>query len=178
MATGTMYHTHHRTAPQRAQAAALPCASGYHRGTHTDRTGHALRLYHVGTPHSGHTEPHSEPQPLQMACAAALPCRNTHTGRTDPHSGHTGAHSEPQHILPAQSTTPTIGQPQRLQIHSPTYGMCCGSTDSPDRSTAAQAAALPCRKCKKILQKAKKIQYTKYIERNFCTIESINVFYK
>ena len=114
MATGTEYHTHHRTAsagariyseqehPQRAHrasqtASAMATGTMYHThhrtasaGAHTDRAGHRLRLYHAraatigtGTPHSGRTEPHSEPQPLQMACAAALPCRNT------PHRAHT-----------------------------------------------------------------------------------------
>ena len=99
-------------------AAALPCASGYHRGTHTDRAGHALRLYHGTHPTQGaqsltarlsdgyrHNVPHPPSDRLQRAA-------QIHTGHTEPHSA-------PQRWLPAQCTTHTIGQPQRAaQIHT------------------------------------------------------------
>ena len=90
-----MVHT-----PQ-GRAEALCYASGYHRGTHTDRTGHALRLYTMtaGQIHTG------------------TRCGSTMYARTHTHRGRTQPHSEPQRWLPAQCTTPTIGQPQRARVY-------------------------------------------------------------
>ena len=117
-------------APTREGRCIFLCALRLYTMTaRTDPHRHRLRLYHAraatigtGTPHSGRTEPHSEPQRwLPAQCTTPTigqpqrarvytANRNTRTGRTDPHS-------EPQHILPAQSTTPTIGQPQRARVY-------------------------------------------------------------
>jgi hypothetical protein len=78
MATGTMYHRARDSEPQRlqmARAAALPCASGYHR--------HRLRLYHGTHPTAGaqiHTDSLSTcyRHNIPSARAAALPWYTHH----------------------------------------------------------------------------------------------------
>ena len=135
-----------------ACAEALPCASETDpkQAANCGLFSFALRLYHIGTPHRGHTQPHRWHvlrlyamraatdgmccgsmlcERLPSAQAAALPCRNTPQR----------AHRQPQRWLPAQYTigreTDRLsgyrGHALRLytmtagQIHT---GTGCGST--------------------------------------------------
>ena len=100
-----------------ACAEALPCASETDpkQAANCGLFSFALRLYHIGTPHRGHTQPHRWHvlrlyamraatdgmccgsmlcERLPSAQAAALPCRNTPQR----------AHRQPQRWLPAQYT--------------------------------------------------------------------------
>ena len=92
MATGTMYHTHHRTA-----------SAG-----RTDPHRHRPRLYTMRaatigqpqrlpwyTPHTGHTGAHRQPQRLYTMRAATIGQPQRLPWYT-PHTGHTGAHRQPQ----------------------------------------------------------------------------------
>ena len=144
-ATGTIYHTHHRTAYSEPDSPTdgMCCGSTMvhtHRNTHSepDRSTPAqcttptigqptarLSLYHVGTPHRG-THSLYRWNALRLYAMRA----RTHT--------HRNGYSAPQHMLPAQYTTPTIGQP--------TASLSLYHVGTPHRGThspTAPAAALP-----------------------------------
>jgi hypothetical protein len=105
------------------------------RGAHTDRTGHALRLYHVGTPTGAHRASQTASAATDGMCCGSMLCMRVHIPTAGTHSLTASLSTCYRHRTPSSerqtasaSTDGTHPPSDRLQragqIHT---GTRCGS---------------------------------------------------
>jgi len=146
MATGTIYHRARDSAPQRPQMAcaeALPCASGYHRGTGTATAPAAALPWYTHHRHSLQRARVHIPTAATQSLTDSLSDGYRHNV---PSSERQRASAGAQiHTAPAAAT---IGQPQRLPWYTPHSGRAaalpCASGYHRGTGTAHRAAQMAC----------------------------------